>query len=217
MRDDDGQHETHPWLEIDLGVYEQHMSDPRVGQLQRLREITAEQIYAHPTRSLGILGVAGGNGLDLREPTSVDNVYGYDINPDYLAACEKRYRPALGSRLHLVEARIDRTLMIASTGLLIANLLVEYVGIDEFSAFVGANISSIGTLSCVIQRNDATGFVSCTPHASSFDGLGTVASDIDADELTTAMSEANLDIAARHHYPLPNGKLLIRMDFQSRT
>jgi len=32
---------THPWLGIDLGVYETHMSDPRVGQLQLLGPTTS--------------------------------------------------------------------------------------------------------------------------------------------------------------------------------
>ena len=77
----------HPWRGIDLDVYEQHMGDPRVGQLQRLHDITGEQLAAYPSRAIGVLGIAGGNGLDLIDPETTDAVYGYDINPDYLAAC----------------------------------------------------------------------------------------------------------------------------------
>ena len=79
------------------------MSDARVGQLQRLHDITAEQFAAYPSRAIGVLGVAGGNGLDLITPETTDAVYGYDVNADYLAACEARYRDDLGHRLHLVE------------------------------------------------------------------------------------------------------------------
>jgi hypothetical protein len=114
----------HPWRGIDLDVYERHRRDPRVGQLQRLRDITAEQLAAYPVRAIGVLGVAGGNGLDLIDPETTDAVYGYDINPDYLAACETRYRCTLGDRLHLIETSIDRSVQIERVDLLIANLIV---------------------------------------------------------------------------------------------
>ncbi len=44
---------------------------------------------------------------------------------------------------------------IERVDLVIANLIIEYVGIDEFVAFPAANARSVGVLSCVIQRNDA--------------------------------------------------------------
>jgi hypothetical protein len=204
----------HPWRGIDLDVYERHMGDPRVGQLQRLHEITGEQLAAYPSRAIGVLGIAGGNGLELIDPETTDAVYGYDINPDYLAACETRYRGDFGERLHLIETRIDRTVRIERVDLLIANLIVEYVGIDEFVAFAAANARSIGVLSCVIQRNNGEGFVSSTDYASSFDVLGSVSSDIDPETLTSAMSDGGFVALDRREYPLPNDKTLIRQDFR---
>lgn len=190
------------------------MSDPRVGQLQRLREITGEQLAAYPFRALGVLGVAGGNGLDLVDPETTDAVYGYDINPDYLDACRNRYRDTFGDRLRLIEAGIDRSVRIERVDLLIANLIVEYVGVEEFVAFAAANARSIGVLSCVLQRNDAAGFVSSTDYSSSFDGLASVSSDIDPGTLASAMSDAGFVALDRCEYPLPNGKTLVRQDFQ---
>jgi len=55
--------ESHPWREISLEVYEAHMCDTAVGQLGRLREITAYQLRDRPSRSIGILGVAGETAL----------------------------------------------------------------------------------------------------------------------------------------------------------
>jgi hypothetical protein len=204
----------HPWRGIDLDVYEQHMGDPRVGQLQRLHFITGEQLAAYPSRAIGVLGIAGGNGLDLIDPETTDAVFGYDINPDYLAACETRYRDDFGDRLHLIETRIDRSVTIERVDLLIANLIIEYVGIDEFVAFAAANARSIGVLSCVIQRNDAEDFVSSTDYASSFDALASVSSDIDPETLTSAMSDGGFVALGRCEYPLPNDKTLIRQDFR---
>jgi hypothetical protein len=205
----------HPWRGIDLGVYERHMGDPRVGQLQQLRLITGEQLAAFPSRAIGVLGIAGGNGLDLIGPETVDAVYGYDVNPEYLAVCDARYGDVFGDRLQLIEMRIDRFVTIERVDLLIANLIIEYVGVDEFVAFVAANARSIGVLSCVIQQSDAEGFVSSTEYASSFDGLASVSSDIDPETLASAMSDGGFLSLARFEYPLPNDKTLIRQDFRS--
>ena len=191
------------------------MSDEQVGQLQVLHDITGEQLAEHPSRSIGVLGIAGGNGLDLIDSQTTDAVYGYDVNPHYLAACEARYRDSFGDRLHLIEARIERALRIEPVDLLIANLIIEYVGAEEFVAFAAANASSFCVLSCVIQRNDAEGFVSSTHYSSSFDALASVSSDIDPDSLTAAMSDAGFLALGRCEYPLPNGKALLRQDFRS--
>jgi hypothetical protein len=205
----------HPWRGIDLDVYERHMSDGRVGQLQRLHDITEEQLAAHSPRAVGILGIAGGNGLDLIDPQTIDAVYGYDINPDYLAACEARYRDIFGNRLHLIETSINRSVTIERVDLLIANLIIEYTGVEEFAVFAAANSRSIRDLSCVIQRNHEEGFVSSTEHTSSFDALGSVSSDVDPETLTAAMSDAGFEALGRFEYPLPNGKALVRQDFQT--
>jgi hypothetical protein len=205
----------HPWRGIDLEVYERHMSDARVDQLQRLREVMREQWAVFPSRSVAVLGVAGGNGLDLIDPATTHAVYGYDINPDYLRACEARYRSVLGERLHLIETTIDRSLTIERVDLVIANLIVEYVGAEEFTAFASANAPSIGVLSCVIQHNDDEGFVSSTQDTSAFDALATVASDIEPETLAALMSDAGFTTLGRFEYPLPNGKTLVRLDFRA--
>lgn len=207
----------HPWEGIDLAIYENHMSDAAVGQLQLLHQITGEQLNSYPSSSIGILGVAGGNGLDLIDPATTDAVFGYDINGQYLQACADRHKATLGPRLHLVQASIDRSLDIAPVGLLIANLIVEYVGVEEFAAFAAANIHAIGMLSCVTQLNEATGFVSPTPYTAAFDGLEAVSSDIDPLALVTAMGEAGFTHLLSLSYPLHNGKTLVRQDFRPHT
>ena len=104
--------------------------------------------------------------------------------------------------------------MIERVDLLIANLIIEYVGAEEFAAFAAANAGSIGVLSCVIQHNDVAGFVSSTDYASSFDALASVSSDIDPEALDAVMSDAGFGALGRCEYPLPNGKTLIRQDFR---
>lgn len=205
----------HTWEGIDLAIYDQHMSDAAVGHLQLLHQITREQLTSYPARSIGILGVAGGNGLDLIDPATTDAVFGYDINSQYLQACADRLKTILGHRLHLIQTSIDRALDIAPAGLLIANLIIEYVGIEEFAAFAVANIHAIGTLSCVTQLNEATGFVSPTQYATAFDGLGAISSDIDPLALAAALEEMGFVHSSTRTYPLQNGKTLVRQDFHS--
>lgn len=205
--------EANPWRDIRLDVYESHMSDRSVGQLGLLRTITAAQLHDQPARRIGILGIAGGNGLDAIDPAQIDELTGYDINPEYLDACRARYGEAFGARLHLRECSIDRTLKIAPAGLLIANLIVEYVGVDEFAAFIAANAAEIGILSCVTQQNGDAGIVSSTRHSAAFAGLSSVASEVAPDDLAAALRAVGLSPTARVEHPLPNGKILTRQDF----
>ena len=41
--------------------------------------------------------------LGLIDPSKTDAVFAYDINGEYLSACDVRYRDVLGDRLHLVD------------------------------------------------------------------------------------------------------------------
>jgi hypothetical protein len=52
-----------------------------------------------------------------------------------------------------------------------------------------ADLPAATTTACVIQRNDAEGFVSATDYASSFDTLASVSSDVDRETLISAMSD----------------------------
>ena len=102
---------------------------------------------------------------------------------------------------------------IERVDLLVANLFVEYIGVEEFAAFAAANSHSIGLLSCVTQHNDEEGFVSATELASSFDALASISSDIDVDELTFALAGAGFAASTSSDYELPNGEVLRRRDF----
>ena len=86
-----------PWLAIPLEDYEAHMACPSVGQYAILAELFAEALAFCLPRSVAILGVAGGNGLERIDPSHTKRVCGIDINPSYLKATHSRF----GSRLNL--------------------------------------------------------------------------------------------------------------------
>jgi len=144
----------------------------------------------------------------------VDVVRGYDINRDYLASCRQRYADRFGARLMLIECSIERTLVIDPTELLIANLIIEYVGVAEFVAFAQSNAERIGVLSCVTQQNRGVGLVSATDYATAFAGLESIASEVNPEVLAAAMTAAHFTLVGTREHPLPNGKVLTRQDFR---
>jgi hypothetical protein len=56
--------EQNPWLRVPLADYEGHMRAPGVAQLDALGELFACALRTYVPRSVAVLGVAGGNGLD---------------------------------------------------------------------------------------------------------------------------------------------------------
>ncbi len=202
----------HPWKEIALSDYERHMSQPQVGQLTALDQIMGTQLLSHPVDQAMILGVAGGNGLEHVWDTQIKTVYGVDINPDYLAVCKARY-PQLDDRLILIQADISRQYQsLPHADLLIADLLVEYIGCPCFGRVVRAVAPTY--VSCVIQEESAIGdsFVSPTAYASVFDGLERVHQEITEEALSEVLLQEGYRLTGREQYPLPNGKSFWKFD-----
>ena len=75
---------NNPWTEIPLTDYENHMKLDSVGQLSALSEMMQAQFAAYPARSVMILGIAGGNGLEHIRKGQFKKIYGVDVNADYL-------------------------------------------------------------------------------------------------------------------------------------
>ena len=65
-----------PWEEIDLNNYESHMSLDNVYQLQILNEMMKEQFYSYDIKTIMILGIAGGNGLEHISQDDFSKIYG---------------------------------------------------------------------------------------------------------------------------------------------
>jgi hypothetical protein len=80
-----------PWLALPLEDYEGHMSSNAVNQLVPLADLFGEALARLRPRSVAILGVAGGNGLQHVDGTITARVVGIDVNPDYLAATRERF------------------------------------------------------------------------------------------------------------------------------
>ncbi len=119
---------TNPWEEIPLSDYEQHMRLASVYQLQTMNQAIRKQLDAYPVTSAMIVGVAGGNGLEHVDRAKYGRIYGVDINPSYLQEVEKRYAALRGCLQCLCLDLITDAGRLPRAQLLIANLLLEYVG-----------------------------------------------------------------------------------------
>lgn len=204
---------NNPWETIKLSDYESHMKLQSVMQLQALNEMMKEQLWAYPVQSVMILGIAGGNGLEHVSLEKYRAVYGVDVNETYLREVRKRYQ-GLEDILHCLclDLRTESA-ALPSAELLIANLLVEYIGYDCFQGIVARVRPKV--VSCGIQVDTGETFVSESPYLHTFDGLGDIHSQIDAAELTGHMCAVGYTHLSTEEYPLPNGKKLLQIDFEA--
>ena len=203
---------ANPWEKIELSDYENHMSLESVYQLQVLNQMMGEQFEAYDIDTIMILGIAGGNGLEHIDKNKIKKVYGVDVNRDFLAECKKRYE-ALGDVLETICADLlDEHLQLPHSGLLVANLLVEYIGYECFQRIVG--LVNPLYVSCIIQINTGESFVSDSPYIHAFDCLEEIHHQMDEKNLTDCMNQIGYGLKHTAEQLLPNGKKFVRLDFE---
>lgn len=202
----------HPWKDITLSDYENHMSLSSVQQLQTLNQAMKQQLNWKNTPSVMILGIAGGNGLEHLDVSRYETVYGVDINDDYLTEVKRRF-PELDGIMKCICLDISADAQkLPHAELLIADLLVEYIGYNAFASAVRSVDPDF--VSCVIQINEDKGFVSDSPYLHAFDRLGEIHCQIEEEVLTAALESISYRQVDREDYPLPNGKQLLRIDYE---
>ena len=204
-----------PWEEISINDYENHMSLGSVMQLQTLNKIMKSQFDDYDISTAMILGVAGGNGLEHVDKNKYSRVFGIDINEEYLKTVSERYSSTdmLGDVLECIQVDLIKDVSILPDAeLIIANLLIEYIGYEAFAEVV--NHVKPRYVSCVIQINtDENNWVSDSPYLHAFDGLEQVHHQMEESELEKVMEDIKYTKIKHCTEKLPNGKALVRMDF----
>ena len=202
-----------PWEEISLETYEKHMSLDSVKQLQVMNQIMKRQFEDYPVDTAMILGVAGGNGLEHIDTKKYKKVYGVDINELYLQETQKRYSNLADILQCLHLDIVCETEKLPQSQLLVANLLIEYIGYDAFVRAV--NIINPEYISCVIQINtDEEMWVSDSPYIHAFDGLDEIHHQMESEVLSEKMNSIGFKLIMQDKVNLPNSKALVRLDFQ---
>lgn len=202
---------SNPWEEIDLNDYESHMSLESVYQLQVLNEMMQEQFFTYDIKTIMVLGIAGGNGLEHINSGKFDKVYGVDVNQKYLDACKKRYPELQGVFETICVDLLYDNLQLPRAELMVVNLLIEYIGYECFQKVV--ELVKPQYVSCIIQINTSDSFVSDSPYLHAFDSLSEVHHQMEEKPLINCMREIGYSMQQRKERELPNGKKFIRIDF----
>ena len=204
---------TNPLNNIKLSDYEDHMSLDSVGQLQALNKLMKVQFESFPVRSAIVLGVAGGNGLEHIDNAKYRDVYGVDINEDYLKEAAVRHKDKEPVLKCIKLDLINEADKLPQAEFVIANLLVEYIGYDSFRNAVMKIAPEY--VSVVIQINtDTKAWVSDSPYLHAFDGLDEVHHQMEEKALTACLSKTGFSIAGSERVDLPNGKAFVRLDYK---
>lgn len=201
-----------PWDAISLADYENHMKLDSVRQLQAMNELMKGQFSAYPAASVMILGIAGGNGLEHIRPNQFEAVYGVDVNPAYLKEVTRRYSSLHGILECLCIDLTDEIELLPHADFIIANLLIEYIGCQCFQKVVQKTAPKY--VSCVIQINTGSSWVSDSPYLHAFDGLEQVHHQMDEQTVVCSMREIGYQSIKTLEYALPNQKKLVQLDFE---
>ena len=204
---------SNPWNSIKLIDYESHMSLDSVGQLQSLNRMMASQFEDFPVKNAVVLGVAGGNGLEHIDLDKYQTVYGVDINEDYLKEVYKRHEDKKKALRCLQLDIVNEADKLPRAELVIANLLVEYIGYDAFKNAIkkiDPEYVSVG-----IQINtDEKAWVSDSPYLHAFDRLDEVHHQMEEQAMTECLKEIGYRNTGSFRDDLPNGKALVRLDYK---
>src|SRR6266705_2665160 len=133
----------HPWLEIPITDYEAHMALPSVGQAQLLSTALWRTVAEFQPRSLAVLGVSGGNGLEFVERAIVRRVVALDFNPDYLALCSRRYAASFAEFEPVLHDLSQGPPLITPVECIFAGLVLEYLCVELFCGYL-ASLLTIG-------------------------------------------------------------------------
>ncbi|MFR1841397.1 MAG: class I SAM-dependent methyltransferase [Oscillospiraceae bacterium] len=201
-----------PWEEIPLADYENHMRLDSVLQLQAMNKMMKEQFDTYSVSSVMIFGIAGGNGLEHIQKDKFEKVYGIDINSSYLQSVKQRYSNLDGLLECLHINLIDEADKLPKADMVVANLLIEYIGYECFQNAIRQ--VSPKYVSCIIQINMEDNWVSDSPYLHVFDGLEQVHHQMEELALKKAMSEIGYHAIKTLEYILPNGKKLVQIDFE---
>lgn len=201
-----------PWEGISLDDYENHMKLASVMQLQTMNKMMKCQFYTYSVSSIIILGIAGGNGLEHIRKDRFERIYGIDVNASYLKEVVRRY-PDLEDILEcLCINLVDEEDKLPKADMVIANLLIEYIGYDCFQKAI--QYAAPKYVSCIIQINLEDAWISDSPYLHVFKGLEQVHHQIEEDKLEKSMLEIGYHKIRMLEYMLPNGKKLVQMDFE---
>jgi len=158
---------SNPWLEIPLADYEAHMGLPSIGQSRLIADQLESLVRTFRPHSVGIIGCAGGNGLDRLAGTSVSRLVGVDLNPEYIEQTRQRYAARFpGLELYIADIQTAVSLF-EPVDLLFVALVLEYVDLDRTMSALWRHCKDDGVLAVISQLpHETMKQVSPSPYTS---------------------------------------------------
>lgn len=181
------------------------MDSRQVGQLVVLADLFADALARCRPRSVAILGIAGGNGLEKIDPSITERVVGFDCNPSYLEAVRQRHADLRGlelSRVDLAEQRVAAD----PVALVHAALIFEHAGMGRCLDNAISLVAPGGSLSVVLQLPGEPGTEVAATSFSSVRQLRAGFSLIEAAEFRKAVEARGLRLSGEVRRSLPAGK-----------
>lgn len=197
---------TSPWLNVDLYDYEGHMATPGVGQSALLADEFARAIQSARPQSIGLMGCAGGNGLDALVGGEMTHVVCVDINSSYLASLSERYKDKIGG-LEIICGEVELFKSKQPLDLIFGGLIFEYTRLEEALTALAGSLRVGGMLVALIQiKNNGITTVSSSPYAHTLTEVGIAFSYIDPDRMSAVAAACGLDELTRREETLASGK-----------
>lgn len=116
-------------------------------------------------------------------------LYGVDINSEYLQECAARYENLNGILECLCVDLSNENTILPYADIVIANLLVEYIGYECFKKIVTQIKPKY--VSCIIQINIDDSFVSDSPYLHVLEHLDIVHHQVEEDGLVASMENVS--------------------------
>jgi hypothetical protein len=196
-----------PWLSIPLADYEGHMGSDNVRQLSALSGLFKRALDVCLPDSVAILGIAGGNGLEHANPSTIKRIVGFDINPGYLDEVRRRFVTHPNLELHCVDLSQDE-LRVSPVSLVHAALFFEHAGLGRALDNALSLVDRGGKLSVVLQLPEReqqgvtpTAYPSMQTLAGSF-------SLVDVSRFRALLEKQGFRLLNEELRPLPTGKTL---------
>ena len=196
------------WNKIPLEDYELHMQHESVGQLHLLNNLTKKYLEKLNPEIAMFLGIAGGNGLEHIDNNVTSQVFGIDINQNYLDETEKRFKNQIPN-LNLLNIDISskKTEKLTKANLIWAALIFEYVETGKCFEFINNNIQDNGYLIVTIQANNGGNSVSQTG-IETIKSVGQIFRLIDPNDILSFADKFGLVKTDFEENILPNEKSL---------
>lgn len=202
------------WQLYNKGYYDRDESLEDKSKNERLSEISKQQIELYPISTITILNIVNGVELKNIDCSKIKMIVGVDSSEENLRICKDEY-VYLKERLKFVKVDTKYNQMdnLSQTEMLIANLVIEDIGIVAFIRLLKKINPEY--VSCLVynQENGKTGLR--YPYGSTYPSINDDVEKIKENDFIHNMKENDYHCLRKIEY-IQNNEVLIRFDFHKK-